>query len=379
MEKERRRAQRDRVLRERRGINLEQEPLFALGRKDTILPDMDTDASEMASKHQYLRKTKRYEILKKKRNMENLMESHSAASADLHRAMLISLKKIGALVPEIRRKNKDAILNKRRNIGAELELEEVLNETPRHVTISRSESLETPSLQRAAAQKRIRNSRDWVVQCRRRLIYAKPIINGNGALRRSGTSAENISIPETKQLSDSPPNTSLDKEEPANIYNDPVCPATIYNDTVCPATIYNDAVCTATIYNDAVCTADIYNDSVCTATIYNDAVCPATIHNDAVCPATIYNDPVCTADIYNDAVCPATIYNDAVCPATIYNDAVCTATIYNDTECTATINNDACNDPTSLSGRTLERSRRSHRCHQFVMGQNSAYSNGQDN
>ncbi|XP_077148469.1 uncharacterized protein LOC143809239 isoform X1 [Ranitomeya variabilis] len=219
MEKERRRAQRDRVLRDRRGINEEQVPLFALGRKDTILPDMDTDASEMVSKRQNLekmRKTNRYEILTKKRNMENLMESHSAASADLQRAILISLKKIRDLVPEIRRKNKDAILNKRRNIGAELELEEVLQETPRHVTISRSESLETPNLQRAAAQKRIRNSRDWVVQCRRRLIYAKPIINGNGALRRSGTSAENISIPQTKQLSDSPPNTSLDKEEPAD-------------------------------------------------------------------------------------------------------------------------------------------------------------------
>ncbi|XP_077148949.1 protein kinase C delta type-like isoform X2 [Ranitomeya variabilis] len=215
MDKERRRAQRDRVLRERRGINEEQVPLFALGRKDSILPDMDTGASKMATKRQTLekiRKTKRHEILTEKRNMETLMESHSAASAALQRAIKISLKKIGDLVPEIRRRNKDAILSKRRTISAELELEEVLQETSRHVTFSRSESLETPNLQRAAAQKMIRNSRDWVVQCS--LIYAKPIINGNGALQRSRTSAENISIPENKQLSDSPPNTSPDKEEP---------------------------------------------------------------------------------------------------------------------------------------------------------------------
>ncbi|XP_069594506.1 uncharacterized protein [Ranitomeya imitator] len=159
---------------------------------------MDSDASEMASKRHTLekmRKTKRHEILTKKRNMENLMESHSAASAELQRTILISLRKIGDLVPEIRRRNKDAILNKRRNISAELELEEVLQETPRDVTSSRSERLETPNLQRAASQKRI-------------------IINGNDALQRSRTSAENISIPENKQLSDSPPNTPLDKEEP---------------------------------------------------------------------------------------------------------------------------------------------------------------------
>ncbi|XP_077148836.1 uncharacterized protein LOC143809666 isoform X2 [Ranitomeya variabilis] len=198
MDNERRRAQRDRVLRERRGINEEQVPLFALGRKDSILPDMDTDASEMASKRQNLekmRKTKRHEILTEKRNMENLMESHSAAPAELQRAIIISLKKIGDLVTEIRRRNKDAILNKRRNISVELELDEVLQDTPRDVTSSRSESLETPNLQRAASQKRT-------------------IINGNDALRRSRTSAENISIPENKQLSDSPPKTPLDKEEP---------------------------------------------------------------------------------------------------------------------------------------------------------------------
>ncbi|XP_077117144.1 uncharacterized protein LOC143773632 isoform X1 [Ranitomeya variabilis] len=217
MDKERRRAQRDRVLRERRGINEEQVPLFAFGRKDSIQPNMDTGASEMATKRQTvekMRKTKRHEILTKKRNMENLMESHSVASAELQRAIIISLKKIGDLVPEIRRRSKDAILNKRRNISAEIELEEVLQETPRHVTFSRSESLEKQNLQRVAAQKSIRNSRDWVVQCS--LIYANPIINGNSAIRRSRTSVENISIPGNKQLIDSPPNTLLDKEEPAD-------------------------------------------------------------------------------------------------------------------------------------------------------------------
>ncbi|XP_077137741.1 uncharacterized protein LOC143803863 [Ranitomeya variabilis] len=198
MDKERRRAQRDRVLRERRGINEEPIPLFALGQKDITLPDMDTDASEMASKRQTLdkmRKTKRHEILTEKRNMENLMESHSAASAERQRAIIISLKKIGDLVPEMRRRNKDAILNKRRNISAELELDEVLQDTPRDVTSSSSESLETLTLQRTATLERT-------------------IINENDALQRSRTSAENISIPENKQLSDSPPKTPLDKEEP---------------------------------------------------------------------------------------------------------------------------------------------------------------------
>ncbi|XP_077148811.1 serine/threonine-protein kinase Sgk1-like [Ranitomeya variabilis] len=200
MDKERRRAQRDRVLREKRGINEEPVPLFALGRKDFILPDMDTDASEMASKRQTLekmRKTKRHEILTEKRNMENLMESHSAASAERQRANIISFTKIRDLVPEMRRKSKDAILNKRRNISAELELDEVLQDTPRDVTSSSSESLETLTLQRTATLERT-------------------IINENDALQRSRTSAENISIPENKQLSDSPPKTSLDKGEPAD-------------------------------------------------------------------------------------------------------------------------------------------------------------------
>ncbi|KAM4017581.1 ribosomal protein S6 kinase 2 beta-like isoform 2-T2 [Anomaloglossus baeobatrachus] len=211
------RTQRDRVLKERRGLNEEQEPIFALGRKDFILPDMDTVASEMASKRQNLdkmRKNKRHDFLTEKRKMETPSETHSAASAELQKAIHSSLRKLGELAPEIRRRNKDAILNKRMNICAEIELEEDLQERPSHVT-SESESEDTLNLQRAAAQKRIKNNRDWAVQCRRRLIYAKPIINGNGGLCRPQSSAKTISIPEFLfQLSVSSPDRSLDKEEP---------------------------------------------------------------------------------------------------------------------------------------------------------------------
>ncbi|KAM4017229.1 calcium-independent protein kinase C-like isoform 1-T1 [Anomaloglossus baeobatrachus] len=206
MDKEKRRAQRDRVLRERRGINEEQVMLFALGRNDVIIPDMDTDALKMASKRQNLEKigkTRRHELFTKRRKLETPVQTNSADSAELQRAILIALKKLGELVPEIRRRNKDALLNKRRNISAEIELEEDLQE--RHVTSSYGSEDDTLNLQRAAAQKRIKNNRDWVVQCRRRLINPQHMINGNGAVWRLQSSAKTISIPEYLfQRSDSP-------------------------------------------------------------------------------------------------------------------------------------------------------------------------------
>ncbi|XP_077113361.1 protein kinase C theta type-like isoform X2 [Ranitomeya variabilis] len=218
MDKERRRAQRDRVLSERRGLN-EEQVLFALGRKD-ILPNMDTDASQMASKRQNLekmRKSKRHEILTERRIMENIMESHSAASAELQRAILTSLTKIGDLAPAIMMRNKEAILNKRRNISADIKLDRVLQETPRQVS-SRSERKDILDLQRAAARKRIRNSRDLVIQCRRHLTYAAPIINGNGALWRSQSSAKTISDPDILfHLSVSSPEKAIDEDEPGKM------------------------------------------------------------------------------------------------------------------------------------------------------------------
>ncbi|XP_071972710.1 serine/threonine-protein kinase Sgk2-like [Engystomops pustulosus] len=213
----RRRAQRDRVLLQRRGIDEEQEPLFNLWVMDCPPTDVDIDDSNMAYKRLDLEKTrkiKRHEILTQKRKMENLMESHSA-DEDLNRAILNSMKKLGELVPASRRRNKYSILKKLRNISSELEMEEVLQVTPQHVSFTRSHSPETPNRQREAAKRRIRNNRDWVVQGLRGLIYAKAIINGNGALRRSGSPAINTSFTESKKGSEivSAPNASL---EPAD-------------------------------------------------------------------------------------------------------------------------------------------------------------------
>ncbi|CAJ0964549.1 unnamed protein product [Ranitomeya imitator] len=220
MDIERRRAQRDRVLRERRGLNEEQVLLFALGRKDTILTNMDTHASETASKRQNLekmRKSKRHEILTERRIMENLKESHSVASAELQRDILTSLKKIGDLAPAIRMKNKEAILNKRRNISADIKLDEVLQETPRQVS-SRSERRDILDLQRAAAKKRARNGRDWVIQHRRHLTYATPMINGHDALWRSQSSTKTTSIPTILfHLSVSSPERAMDEDEPGKM------------------------------------------------------------------------------------------------------------------------------------------------------------------
>ncbi|XP_075711080.1 serine/threonine-protein kinase Sgk1-like [Rhinoderma darwinii] len=223
-EQKRRRTQRERVLIQRRGINEQQEPLFALGRNDNQLPDIDNDASEMVSKRQNLerlRKIKRHEMLTEKRKMENLMESDSANSADegLQMTILNTRKEIRELIADRRRTNNDKILQKRRNmISTELELEEVFPETPSHVSFSRSVSRETPNLQSEASQKRIKNNRDWVVQCRRRLIYARPIVNGNGALRRSRSSAINMSFTKPKQdpWDASKPKSSFDKDAPAD-------------------------------------------------------------------------------------------------------------------------------------------------------------------
>ncbi|XP_077148885.1 serine/threonine-protein kinase Sgk1-like isoform X2 [Ranitomeya variabilis] len=220
MDIERRRAQRDRVLRESSGLHEEKVLLFALGRKDTILPNMDTDASEMASKRQNLekmRKNKRHEILTERRIMENLKESHSVASAELQRAILTSFKKIGDLAPAIRMKNKEAILNKRRNISADIKLDEVLQETPRQVS-SRSERKDIQDLQRAAAKKRTRDGRDWVIQQRRHLTYATPMINGHDALWRSQSSTKTISIPSILfHLSVSSPERAMDEDEPGKM------------------------------------------------------------------------------------------------------------------------------------------------------------------
>ncbi|XP_077144370.1 protein kinase C theta type-like [Ranitomeya variabilis] len=213
MATERRRAQRDRVLRERRVIH-EELVFFALGRSDIMPPDMDTDATKMASKRQHLdmtRKTKRQEILSNRRKMETPMEF---SDDEIQRAIPVSLKKIGKLATEIRKRNKEAILNKRRNISAEINLDEVLQGTHRQVS-SRAESQDTPNLQRTAAKERMRNNRDWAVQCRRHLTYASPIINGNGALCGSWPSTKTISIPDFLfHLSDSSPERSMEEDEP---------------------------------------------------------------------------------------------------------------------------------------------------------------------
>ncbi|KAM4024494.1 uncharacterized protein ACNLHF_025363 isoform 2-T2 [Anomaloglossus baeobatrachus] len=204
MEKKRR-AQRDRVLRQRRDIPEEQVLMFALGRTDNILPDMDTDATVMVSKQKNLekrRKMKRQKILTIRRKMEDLVEVHSAASAnaEFQGKFLAALKKFGELAPEIRRRNKKAILIKRRNIiSMEKEPEEVFKKTPKHFS-SRSGSLDTGNLKRAAAQNRIKNSRDWVVQQKRHLTYAKPCINGNCVLQRSQSPAKTSTEKELEEV-----------------------------------------------------------------------------------------------------------------------------------------------------------------------------------
>ncbi|XP_071983549.1 protein kinase C alpha type-like isoform X2 [Engystomops pustulosus] len=215
------RTQRDLVLQQRRGIHKEKETFFALGRNDKP-SDMDNDASNMVFKRQTLEKTrntKRHEILNQKRNMENILESHSENSTDedLQRDILIAMKKIGELVPATRRRNKDTLLKRWRNIiSTELEMEEPLQKRPRHVSSSRSEGHQTSNLKREAAQKRIRNNRDWVVQCRRCLIYARPIINGNGALRRSRSSSIDMSFKTCNESlgTVSTPSGSLEQDAP---------------------------------------------------------------------------------------------------------------------------------------------------------------------
>ncbi|CAJ0963490.1 unnamed protein product [Ranitomeya imitator] len=174
----------------------------------------------MASKRQNvekMRKSKRHEILTERRIMENLKESHSVASAELQRAILTSFKQIGDLAPAIRMRNKEAILNKRRNISADLKLDEVLQETPRQVS-SRSERKDILDLQRAAAKERTRNDRDWVIQHRRHLTYATPMINGHRALWRSQSSTKTISIPSILfPLSVSSPERAMDEDEPGKM------------------------------------------------------------------------------------------------------------------------------------------------------------------
>ncbi|XP_075688597.1 uncharacterized protein LOC142657452 [Rhinoderma darwinii] len=223
-EQKRRRTQRDRVLRQKRGINEEQELLFAFGRKDNQPTDLDIDASEMASKRQNLekmRKIKRHVILTEKRKIENLMKSDSVNSADeeLQRTILNTRKEIRELVADRRRINKGKIHQKQRKIiSTELELKEVLQKTPRRVPFSRSKSRESLNQLKEETQKRIKNSRDWVVQCRRHLRYARPIVNGNGAFGISRSSALNISFTKPNQETRiaSEPKGTFEKEAPAD-------------------------------------------------------------------------------------------------------------------------------------------------------------------
>ncbi|XP_073514048.1 protein kinase C theta type-like [Phyllobates terribilis] len=136
---------------------------------------------------------------------------------ELQSAILVSLKKIGDLAPEIRKRNKEAILNKHRNISAEINLDEDVQGTERQVS-SRAKSQDTMNPQRAAAKERIRNSRDLAVQSMRHLTYAYPIINENGALCKSWSSNETISIPEFLfHLSVSSTERSVDEGEPVSI------------------------------------------------------------------------------------------------------------------------------------------------------------------
>ncbi|XP_075706365.1 uncharacterized protein LOC142740827 [Rhinoderma darwinii] len=187
LKNERRRILKERILERRRGIVEDPEPLFTVGQGNQKPLDMDGDTSEEASKRKDLergRKIKRDAILTEKRKMENLKVSDSANSAyeQLQKTILNTRNNIREQVPARRRINKEKILKQRRNINsAELDSEEDLQETPKRITYPRSESSESPNLQRMETQKRIKNNRDWVLQSRRRLRYMSPVEDGNGA------------------------------------------------------------------------------------------------------------------------------------------------------------------------------------------------------